>query len=233
MREAFAFLTVLGRSTTPTPRALRWFPVVGVAVGGAVGGSWWLFHKMFPPTVAAALAIGVDLALTGMLHFDGLVDSADGLLPHLSRDRRLEVMRTPDAGAFGVGAAVLVLLVRVACLASISPEVLAVAGVWCASRSIAAVAPARLRYARDTGLATAFTGGPGGWLPLTALVPAALLAAIAIGRPGIAAVAATVVGAVVVLAFARARIGGFTGDVLGASILVGETAGLVVASARW
>jgi adenosylcobinamide-GDP ribazoletransferase len=233
MREAFAFLTVVGRSTTPTPRALRWFPVVGIALGAAVGGSWWLFTKMFPPTVAAALAIGVDLALTGMLHFDGLVDSADGLLPHLPRDRRLEVMRTPDAGAFGVGAAVLVLLVRVACFASMAPEVMVVIGVWCTSRAIVAVAPARLRYARDGGLATAFTGGNGGWVPLIALVPATIVTAIAIGWPGIATTAATIVASVAVLAFARRRIGGFTGDVLGASILVGETAGLVIASARW
>ena len=233
MCQAFAFLTVLGRSTTPTPRALPWFPVVGLLLGATVGGSWWLFTKMFPPTVAAALAIGVDLALTGMLHLDGLVDSADGLLPHLSRDRRLEVMRTPDAGAFGVGVAIVVLLLRVACLSSMSPELLVVAGVWCASRAMVAVAPARLRYARDSGLATVFTGGPGGWLPLTALIPATILAAIAIGWPGFATVAATIVSAVVVLAFARVRIGGFTGDVLGASILVGETAGLVVASARW
>jgi len=233
MREAFAFLTVLGRSTTPTPRALRWFPVVGIALGAAVGGSWWLFTKMFPPTVAAALAIGVDLALTGLLHFDGLVDSADGLLPHLSRDRRLEVMHTPDAGAFGVGVGGLILVLRVACLASMSPDVMVVAGIWCTSRAIVAVAPARLRYARDSGLATAFTGGNGGWVPLIAVVPAAIVTAIAIGWPGIATSAATIVACVSVLAFARHRIGGFTGDVLGASILVGETAGLVVASARW
>jgi len=233
MRQAFAFLTVLGRSTTPTPRALRWFPAVGIALGAAVGGSWWLFNEMFPPTVAAALAIGVDLGLTGLLHFDGLVDSADGLLPHLPRDRRLEVMHTPDAGAFGVGVGIVILLLRVACLASMSPEVWMVAGVWCTSRAIVAVAPARLRYARDSGLATAFTGGNRGWLPLIALVPATILTAIAIGWPGIATIAATIAGAVVVLAFARHRIGGFTGDVLGASILVGETAGLVVASARW
>ena len=59
------------------------------------------------------------------------------------------------------------------------------------------------------------------------------MTAIAIGWPGIATAAATIIASVAVLAFARHRIGGFTGDVLGASILVGETAGLVVASARW
>ena len=101
------------------------------------------------------------------------------------------------------------------------------------ARAVVAVAPARLHYARDSGLASAFAGGRGGWLPLAALVPAIALAAVAMGWPGVATVAATIAASVVVLAFARSRLGGFTGDVLGASILVGETAGLVVASARW
>jgi adenosylcobinamide-GDP ribazoletransferase len=232
MRAAFAFLTVLGGPQTPTPRALRWFPFVGMVIGAIVGGSWWLLTELFPPMVAAALAITIDLALTGMLHLDGLVDSADGLLPHLSRERRLEVMRAPDAGAFGIGAAISTLAVRVTCLASMAPEPLLVAGLWCASRSVIAVAPAQLAYARDDGLARAFIGDAGR-RPLFGLVPAALVAVIAIGAPALAAVAAAVAGSIGVLVFARARIGGFTGDVLGASILVGETAGLVVASARW
>jgi adenosylcobinamide-GDP ribazoletransferase len=232
MRAAFAFLTVIGRAETPTPHALLWFPVVGLAVGGAVGASWWVLYEAFPPLVAAALAIAIDLALTGMLHFDGLVDSSDGLLPHLSRERRLAVMDAPDVGAFGVCVAVAVFVLRVGCLVSMTPEPLLVAGVWCAARSLVAVVPARISYARDEGLARAFVGG-GRSAPLIGLVPAAIVAAIAIGWPGLGAVAATVVAGVAVLAFARSRIGGFTGDVLGATIVVGETAGLVVASARW
>ena len=233
MRAAFAFLTVLGRSETPTPRALRWFPLVGLVLGGAVGGAWWLLAEAFPPMVAAALAITIDLALTGLLHYDGLVDSADGLLPHLTRERRLEVMRTPDAGAFGAVTAMAVFVVRVVCLASLEADVLLVAGLWCGARSVVALVPGRVPYAREDGLARAFVGIHGGWAPLLGLVAATIVTAVAIEGPGVVAVAATVAASAAVLAFAYARLAGFTGDVLGASILVGETAGLVVASARW
>ncbi len=233
MREAFAFLTVLGRSRTPTPRALRWFPVVGFAVGGVVGGAWWLLDRAFPVLVVAVLVVALDLALTGMLHLDGLADSADGLLAHLPRERRLEVMRTPDVGAFGVGVAAVVLLARVAAFSGRTPDVLLVAGVWATSRAVAGIAPVTMRYARDAGIASAFLGGRGAWAPLAALVPATVCVGLGIGWPALAVVAATLAGSVAVLVLAQLRIGGFTGDVLGAAILVGETVGLVVASARW
>jgi adenosylcobinamide-GDP ribazoletransferase len=233
MREAFAFLTILGRSTPPTPRALRWFPVVGATLGGAVGGAWWVLDRAFPALVAAVLVVAIDLALTGLLHLDGLADSGDGLLPHLPRERRLEVMRTPDVGSFGVGVAAVVLLARTAALAGRSPSVWLVIGVWCLSRTLAAAAPAYLAYARQAGLASAFMGGSSRWVPLAAILPATAAVAVGVGWPAAAVVGATLVGAATVLFLAHRRIGGFTGDVLGAAIMVGETAGLVVASARW
>src|SRR5713226_7884602 len=118
MREALAFLTVVGRPTTPTPRAWRWFPVVGAAIGAAVGSVWWLADHAFPVLLAAALTVAFDLAITGLLHVDGLADAADGLLPHASRDRRLEIMRTPGIGAFGAAVLGVTLVARTAALAA-------------------------------------------------------------------------------------------------------------------
>jgi len=86
MRRAFSFLTVLGRGTAPDGATLRWFPVVGLVLGAAVGGVWWGADRVLPPLVAAGVVVLVDLALTGMLHVDGLADSADGLLPHRQFD---------------------------------------------------------------------------------------------------------------------------------------------------
>src|SRR5207244_10789980 len=88
MRRALAFLTPIGGAVPPSPDAVRWFPIAGLLIGLAVGGVWWGAAKFWPPAVAAALAVVADLALTGMLHFDGLVDSADGLVPPLPRRRR-------------------------------------------------------------------------------------------------------------------------------------------------
>ena len=234
MREAFGFLTVWGRPTgAPTPRALRWFPLVGAAVGGVVGSVWWLADRAFPALLAAVLAVAADLALTGLLHADGLADAADGLLPHATRDRRLEIMRTPDVGAFGATVLGVVLLARVGALAARPADIVLVAALWCTSRTVVAVAPVWLRYARDDGLASSLLATPATALTGLALAPAVAAAVLTAGWAGAAATAAAVLGGVAVLLLARTRLGGFTGDVLGAAIVVAETVGLVVAAARW
>jgi adenosylcobinamide-GDP ribazoletransferase len=233
MREAFGFLTVLGGASTPSPRALRWFPVVGLVVGALVGAAWWAAGEVLLALPAAVVAVAVDLALTGLLHVDGLADSSDGLLPHADRERRLAIMRGSGIGAFAVAVVGLVLLARVAGFASIAPSVALVVALWCASRTIAAAAPAVLPYAREQGLASSMLSTPATpWVAL-ALPVAGAIAWLADGGAGLVAVAATAAAAIGVLALARARIGGFTGDVLGAAIIVGETAGLVVAGVRW
>ncbi len=233
MREALAFLTVVGRPSPPTPRALRWFPVVGAAVGGVVGTVWWLTDQAFPALLAAALVVAVDLAVTGLLHADGLADAADGLLPPASRARRLEIMRTPDVGAFGVAVLVVVLLTRVGALAARPADVGLIVGLWCVSRTLVAVAPAWLPYARETGLATPLLAAPATPVVGLAVLPATALAVVTTGWVAGAAIAAALLAGTAVLALARVRLRGFTGDVLGATILVAETVGLVVAGARW
>ena len=221
MRAAFAFLTSLGGSRVPTGRTAMWFPVVGLVIGGAVGvvwdgaGAWWA------PGLVAALAVVADLALTGMLHMDGVIDSADGLLPHLSRERRLEVMAEPTVGAFGVVAVVAVLLVRWAALASAAPDAVAVAGLWCVSRSLMVGVMASVPYARPGGLATTF-GRAGA-------VPALLGLAVGGALAGWAVLG--VVAGLGVVALAWRRLGGYTGDVLGAAGVLAETAGLVILAA--
>lgn len=237
MRRALAFLTPLGGAAAPSPGALGWFPVVGAAMGLALGGVWWSASELWPPMVAAAVVVAADLALTGMLHLDGLVDSADGLLPHLDRERRLEVMADPRAGSFGVGAAAAVLLLRWSALAGMRPRALLLAGLWCASRSVMATVARSVPYARPSGLASAFLPEHGprrvGLGAVAGLLGGVALAGVGSGRAGVAAVVAVVGGAVAVVALARRRLGGFTGDVLGAAGVVGETAGLLVAAARW
>jgi adenosylcobinamide-GDP ribazoletransferase len=142
-------------------------------------------------------------------------------------------MRSPEVGAFAVAAIVTCLLIRFAAFGSQPAEVLLVTGIWCAARTVVAVAPAWMPYARDLGAATAMLDQPVARWPLVALAPAIALAVLGVGAEGAVAVVVTVVAAVGVLVLARARVGGFTGDVLGAAIVVGETAGLIVAAARW
>jgi adenosylcobinamide-GDP ribazoletransferase len=233
MSAALSLLTIFGRAREPTPHAWRWFPLVGAAIGALVGGVWWLADQLFPPLVAAMLVVIADLAITGMLHADGLADSADGLLPHATRAERLRIMRAPDVGAFGIIAVAAALLARLTALSVQPVSVGLVVALWCASRTVVAAAPAVVPYAREEGIASRMLTSPGSAWPLVALVPAGVVAVAASGFRGAAALVATIVGAVGVAALATRRIGGFTGDVLGAAIVVGETVGLVVAAAKW
>jgi adenosylcobinamide-GDP ribazoletransferase len=235
---------VLGGSRSPSWRAGRWFPLVGLALGGVTGGIWWSLRHWLSPLTAAAAVVAVDLVLTGMLHFDGLADAGDGLLAPMDRTRRLEVMRDPHVGAFGVVSVAAVMLLRWSALSSLVALPLLVPGLWCLSRSGMTLALATLPYARsEGGLASAFgtgrhderaglvaAGGAGGLVGAAAVVlarPAGSLVG------GAAAAAAAVVGFGLVIELGRRRLGGYTGDVLGAAGVVGETLGLVVASAHW
>ncbi|HUQ63602.1 MAG TPA: adenosylcobinamide-GDP ribazoletransferase [Acidimicrobiales bacterium] len=236
MRRAISFLTPLGGPSIPSPAAVAWFPLVGLAIGLALSGVWWLASEAWPAPVAAALVVGADLVLTGLLHLDGLVDAADGLLPPLDRQRRLDVMADPAAGAFGVGAAVTVLLLRWAALAALAPSALLLPALWCASRTAMAVTTRAVPYARPGGLAESFRSpGTSKAVTLGAIgaVVAVVLGILASGLGGFVAVVACLLLAGVVVALAVRRVGGFTGDVLGAAGMVGETAGLLVAAARW
>lgn len=243
LRQAVSFLTPLGGPATPSPAALWWFPLVGASIGLALGGAWAVADRLVPSLVAAALVVTADLALTGLLHLDGLVDASDGLLPHLTAERRLEVMALPDAGAFGVGVAGVTLLLRWSAIAVIVPAPLVLAGLWCLSRTAMAAGVLLLPYARSAGgLAAAFRSpsGDGGAdhhhglvLGAAGLLLSLLLAMVWEPVAGAASIAAAALASAAVLALALRRIGGFTGDVLGAAGMVGETVGLAVAAGRW
>ena len=238
MGGALAFLTPFGRATEPTPGAMTWFPLVGSVIGLAVGGSWWLAGRAFPVPLAAAVALAVDAAVTGCLHLDGLADSGDGLLPPMERARRLEVMRDPAVGAFGAITLGVFLLLRFGALTSARPAVLVVAALWAASRTAMVLTAWTLRYARHEGIATPFIqNDPERWrLVLSGgggLVLSVVLAVIGRGWRGLAAVGVGILGFGAVIALARARIGGYTGDVLGAAGVVGETLGLMALATTW
>jgi adenosylcobinamide-GDP ribazoletransferase len=234
MTAALALLTVFGRAREPTPRAWPWFPLVGAGIGALLGGIWWLADEAFPALVAAVLVVVADLAVTGMLHFDGLADSADGLLCHATTVERLRIMRAPDVGAFGVIAVEVALLARVAALAAQPVRIGLLVALWCTSRAVVAATPAIVPYARDEGIVSPLLTRPASAWVVAALAPAGVVAALTAGAArGVLAVVAVVVGAFGVAELGKRRIGGFTGDVLGAAIVVGETAGMLVAAARW
>jgi adenosylcobinamide-GDP ribazoletransferase len=133
----------VGRLAPSDPRTLsgsvKWFPVVGAAMGLALAACDVVLRAVFSVSTATALELVGLVLLSGGLHLDGLADTADGLLPVLPRERRLEVMRAPTIGAFGAIAVALTLLVEFAALAEISVGraqaliVVATVSRWCMS----------------------------------------------------------------------------------------------------
>ena len=95
---------------------MAWAPVVGLALGGVAAGVLWAGARWASPLLGAVLAIAALAVLTGGLHLDGLADLADGLGSRRPAAGALEIMKRSDIGPFGVVTLVLVLLVQVAAL---------------------------------------------------------------------------------------------------------------------
>jgi adenosylcobinamide-GDP ribazoletransferase len=235
MAEALMLLTRLPvpvRLTRPRGASASWaWPLAGAAVASlaaAVGAA--ATATGLPPGLAAGLALAALVLLTGALHEDGLADTADGLWGGQTRDRRLEILRDSRIGTYGVVALVLVLGLRWQALVLLvaDPCALATAMVAAAALSRAAMAgvAAALPHARADGLSVS-TGRPrAGAVALGALLAAAL----AVGLVGVAVVGAALAAALAAALIARlalARIGGQTGDILGASQQLAEIAVLI------
>ena len=233
LRTAFGLLTTLpvGLPGDWKPgdsgRAAFWYPVVGLAVGGLVWLAWFGLNLIFPALVASVLALAVWVGLTGGLHLDGLADCCDGLLGSASRERRLEIMKDPHLGAFGVIGLFFALMLKAAALGLMPPSsglsivLAATLGRWLL------LPVSRLPQARPGGMGADFAAGlQTGSIFFAAILPIGL--AFLLGMQGWMAVLAALIAAAAVLGLAWKRIGGVTGDVLGALVEVTETAVLLV-----
>ena len=242
--ESAALLTVLpvpARATTSSRGVLPWAPLVGLVLGGVATGVAVLVARWISPLAGAVLALAVLALLTRGLHLDGLADTADGLGPVHDRERALQVMRQGDVGPFGVVALVLTLLLQTACLAALLPVDHGWLALW------TAVAAARLAMARAglPGVPAAEGSSLGRLVAGTVSAPwltgcgLALVVLVVVGAAGdvapagrlLAAAAAGLLAAELVQRRARARLGGVTGDVMGAMGETATTVALLVAAA--
>jgi len=212
--------------------AMYWAPVVGLALGGVAAGVLvGCQHGHTGSLLAAVLAIAVLTALTRGLHLDGLADTADGLGSRQPADRALAIMARSDIGPFGVVTLVLTLLIQVSALAQAErtgrgPLAILVA---------AGAARLAITLACRRGVPAARPGGLGALVAGTVhpaaaavLAAAAIGAAFAVGWIYAVAVAAGLACSVLLTALATRRLGGITGDVLGAIAEIATAACLVV-----
>ncbi|GGE19154.1 cobalamin-5'-phosphate synthase [Gemmobacter megaterium] len=236
IRGAFGLLTRLPLGGPGRGAAGCWaWPVAGALVGAlAAAAGWGALWAGLPPGWAAALALAVQAAATGALHEDGLADTFDGLMGGRDPARRLEIMRDSRIGTFGALALMLVILARWSALVVLLPVApLAVIGIAALSRACMAVLMAALPPARLDGLsrligrpsaaAAALAVGVGGALALVSLPDVRALPVVLIALAGMLLALGR---------WARARIGGQTGDILGAAQQLAEALalGIIVAA---
>jgi adenosylcobinamide-GDP ribazoletransferase len=246
LRLALGTLTVVpvrvgGVDRATAGLAMLWAPAVGAGLGVAAGWLGWLVQVLGGGALlASALAVAAMAALTRGLHLDGLADTADGLGSAKPAPAALDIMKASDIGPFGVVTLVLVLLVQSAALAG------ATAGGYGIAALATAAATGRLAvcWACREGVPAARPGGLGALVagtvargPLAGVTAAVLVAAAAAGwleggpAGQVRAVLAVAVGlgaAVLLLRHAVRRLGGVTGDVLGALVETGTVTALVV-----
>ncbi|WP_424980152.1 adenosylcobinamide-GDP ribazoletransferase [Leisingera sp. S232] len=205
------------------------FPLAGLAVAlpAALCAALALTVGL-PAAIAAGLALTAQVLLTGAMHEDGLADTADGLWGGFTRARRLEIMKDSRIGAYGVIALILGLGLRWSALSAL----LATAGVWpllalaMLSRAVMPVLMAALPNARTTGLSQG-VGRPRALPCLLASGLAILLSLPLIGSAVFGTALAMAAATLGLGALAKAKIGGQTGDILGASQQVAEISGLL------
>jgi len=207
-------------------RAAAWFPLVGWLVGAVAAGVWWAAVQVWGPTIASGLSLAATLLLTGAFHEDGFADVCDGFGGGYTQERVLEIMRDSRVGAFGAIGVVVMLGLKWQTVAALPLAGFVGAAVIFAghtvSRAAAVSLMAVLPYVREEAgkakpLATELGGGrllvalvcglaPLAWLPLRASW--VLVGVLAVW--------------LVLAAWFRRRLGGYTGDCLGAAQQVTE-----------
>lgn len=245
MQRQFKFFLVALQFLTrmPVPRladfqpdwlaaSARYFPLVGVLIGLIAAGVWWLSSLVFPPAVAVGLMMAASLLLTGALHEDGFADVCDGFGGGATRDAVLAIMKDSRIGAYGAIGVAMMLALKWTTLTALPRAVLplAVVGAHMISRWSAIGLIWRLPYVRtDAGakakpLADSLSAGHwllSGVLGTLGLVPVIVLQEPAAARLSVPvflpAFLLAVCGAALAGVYFKTRLGGYTGDCLGAA----------------
>jgi adenosylcobinamide-GDP ribazoletransferase len=223
---ALQFLTIipLPGGMNPGERilggALPFFPVVGLLIGAAVALIDRGLGQIFPIGVTSVIAVILLIAVSGGLHIDGLADTADGFFSSRPRERILAIMKDSRTGPMGVAAIVSVVALKIALIAS-------VAGPWrwwvllmtpFAGRCSFLVHFTLLPYVRpEGGLAGIFHRNRSRGHAVWALVVLLAVGYLTGRLPGLIAAGAAFLAALLLAAYSFGRIGGLTGDTLGAA----------------
>lgn len=202
--------------------SVRHYPLVGLLIGGFAASVFAVCAALLPTSVAVLISTALTMLLTGAFHEDGLADTFDGIGGGVSAERSLEIMRDSRVGAYGAAALLMAVLIKVSALTSlgVTPTVVALICAHGLSRWSSVLVIATSTYVRSegTGKPTAAGISPG------ALLFASMVALTSLALPFIhispaaaaGALAGTAAGHGVARLIFEKKIGGYTGDCLGA-----------------
>ena len=234
---ALQFLTRLPvrlRAAPDMAAMVVWFPLAGAVIGAIAGGVGAIAFQWTAPLVAGALAVTAGLLVTGAFHEDGLGDIADAFGGGYTVERRLEIMKDSRHGTYGVAAMSASIALRVVSLGSMPSGASLFAAAVAAhviARGAAVALMATVPLARHSGLGADYGQATSRGRGAITFAMAAVLGGLAVGWWALPALAVALAAVLVTGALARHKIGGISGDVLGAAEQVAECSLLVLLSA--
>ena len=225
---AVQFLTrvPVGSATIYSPErmaaSVRYYPLVGLLVGTLCAGAFYAANLVFPISVAVLLSLAAGLFLTGAFHEDGLADTFDGVGGGLTREKALQIMKDSRLGTYGTLALFVALLLKVTALMGLGAIIIPIALIagHGLSRVSSVLVISTSTYVRDEG-----TGKPvAGTVSMASLLVAlatgmAIVAVWLLVMPVMAlvwAIGGLIVAHILMRAFFEPKLGGYTGDTLGA-----------------
>lgn len=235
---ALQFLTIF-----PTPlhhkvtdkasgQSLTYFPLVGLILGAILLGLNYAFNLILPASVVYALLIITLVILTGAHHLDGFIDTCDGVIAGKSRKERLAIMSDVNVGAFGIVAAIILLLLKYVSLSS-APALQALLLMPALSRWTVVSSIFAFPYAKSSGMGLAFKQGAT-WSRLAIATVIALIAAVALLKWwGVVLIAFSWLITFGISSYFRSRLGGLTGDNYGAINEISEVLVLLLLIIIW
>ncbi|MBY9068189.1 adenosylcobinamide-GDP ribazoletransferase [Hyphomonas sp. WL0036] len=241
---AIQFLTRIQLPVQPgyTPARMAatpaYYPLVGAMIGGICAGVFWLAALGLPVPVSVLLALGTGLLLTGAFHEDGLADTFDGIGGGQTREQALTIMKDCRIGTYGAAALVCVLLLKGAALSSMPGPLIVMAFLagHALSRLSAVLVIVTSRYVRDEGTGKPVAQGlSGGGLAIACVTGALIVMLWPLAQPFSAmlcGLGGVVAGHGAMRQFFERKLGGYTGDTLGAVQQVSE-AGFYLGLLLW
>ncbi len=214
---------------------VAWFPLAGAIIGAAVGGVAAGVWHVVPPLVAGGVGVALGLLITGAFHEDGLGDIADAFGGGWTVERRLEILKDSRQGTYGVAAICASIVLRAVAMGSLPGPWAMFTGAVAAHTMgrVAAVGMAgTMKLATHSGLGADYGRGTTRLRAAVSVAGGTALTAVTVGWWALPLAGAALVAVLATGTLARRKIGGISGDVLGATEQVAEILCLVVLTAQ-